>query len=139
MSFGSAVSASIRVTGTPACANASAAVQPTGPAPTTITSSHDTGLTMTASEFFEQPAAPDDAVGHAEAAHRMPRRRNVDRNAGLAHHLLDGREEVAGREVGTDLDDGVDIVAVELLEHDADHVAARHVRDRGGAAATQSL
>ncbi len=91
------------------------------------------------SELLEQPAAADDAVGHAQRPHRMPCGRDVDRDAGLAHHLLDRGEEIAGRKIGADLDDGIDVVAIELLEHGADHVAARHVRDRGGAAAAQAL
>src|SRR6185436_3979598 len=92
----------------------------------------DLRILAIALEALKQPAPAENLVFYAVRAERMPDGRDVDRDHRLAELLFQRRKDVLGREIGARLHDGVDIVAVELVQHRIDHLLRRGVRDRGG-------
>src|SRR5262245_29181263 len=89
----------------------------------------DACLAISALESLEQPATAEDFVANALRTQRMPDGRDVDRDHRLAELQLERRKDILSREVGAGLHDCVDIVGIELIQHDLDHLARRRVRD----------
>jgi prepilin-type N-terminal cleavage/methylation domain-containing protein len=73
-------------------------------------------LMARAGEVGQQPAEALDLVLDPVGAQRVPVGRGVDRDDRLAEPHLRHRRELHHREVGADLHDRVDVVAVELLD-----------------------
>ena len=74
---------------------------------------------MTASEFRQQAAEPFHLILDAVGAQRMPIGGGVDRDDRLSEPHFGGGCQPHHRQVGADLHDRVDIVAVELDQRGA--------------------
>ena len=82
----------------------------------------ETGRATDSLELFEQAAHAGDCVVDADGTQCVPDARNIDRYQRLLQPVLQRREHVDRGKVGAALNDGVDVVAVDLANGIHDHV-----------------
>ena len=79
--------------------------------------------------FFKKKPQMIVLIANAAAANRMPGGRNVNGQYRFPQPLFDDRERSGGRQIGTHLDDGVDIITVHLF-YDFHYLVIGHEGNR---------
>ena len=71
---------------------------------------------------LEQPASAEELIVHTDGPECMPNGGHIDGNDWLAQLFFERWKNIECREVGTGLNDGVYIVAIQLIKDDINYL-----------------